>query len=221
MPSLWEAALETERRCFSNGILESNVTIKISSSSDSINTVPSKINGSGWGCIVRNLETIIVLVLLAFNFIPQRWHHSLTLPRWRIRDFATLTLTPQQSWYWCHQHNRSAYFSEFKKSSEVYSKNNNGPKTLPCGTPDTTLTSLLRQLSTIMRCGWFDRNCVNIANTDPQIPTEQSLWRMPKGWPYQRLHWNQSARSSCPLSNALCSVWDTHKSASQVSRPFR
>ena len=40
------------------------------------------------------LETIIVLVLLAFNFIPQRSHHSLTLPRSRIRDSATVTLTP-------------------------------------------------------------------------------------------------------------------------------
>ena len=36
-------------------------------------------NGSGWGCILRDLETIIVLVLLAFNFIPQRSHHAFTL----------------------------------------------------------------------------------------------------------------------------------------------
>ena len=27
--------------------------------------------------------------------------------------------------------------------------------------------------------------------------------------------------ASCPLSNALCIVWDTHKSASQVPRPLR
>ena len=27
---------------------------------------------------------------------------------------------------------------------EVYRRNNDGPKTLPCGTPDTTLTSFLR-----------------------------------------------------------------------------
>ena len=41
---------------------------------------------------MRDLETIIVLVLLAFNFIPQRSHHSLTLPRLWIRDSATATL---------------------------------------------------------------------------------------------------------------------------------
>ena len=52
------------------------------------------LNGGDWGCIVRDLETIIVLVLLAFNFIPQRSHHSLTLLRSRIRDSATATLTP-------------------------------------------------------------------------------------------------------------------------------
>ena len=37
---------------------------------------------------MRDLETIIVLVLLALNFIPQRSHHSLTLPWSRIRDSA-------------------------------------------------------------------------------------------------------------------------------------
>ena len=44
--------------------------------------------------IVRDLKTIIVFVVLALNFIPQRSHRSLTLPRSRIRDSATVTLTP-------------------------------------------------------------------------------------------------------------------------------
>ena len=52
------------------------------------------VNGGDWGCIVSELETVMVLVVLAFNFIPQRSHHSLTLPRSRIRDSATVTLTP-------------------------------------------------------------------------------------------------------------------------------
>ena len=46
------------------------------------------------GCIVRDQETIIVFVLLAFKFIPQMSHHSLTLPRSRLRDSATVTPTP-------------------------------------------------------------------------------------------------------------------------------
>ena len=49
--------------------------------------------GGDWGYIVRDLETIIVLVLLAFNFIPHRLHHSLTLLRSRFNDSATATLT--------------------------------------------------------------------------------------------------------------------------------
>ena len=53
---------------------------------------PPMVNVGGWGCIVLDLETIIVLVLLAFNFIPQRSHHALTLTRSRHRDSATATL---------------------------------------------------------------------------------------------------------------------------------
>ena len=68
--SLWEAALETERRCFSNVILKSNVTPNITRSSESSSTVPPIVNGCDSGCIVRDLETQIVLVLLSFNFVP-------------------------------------------------------------------------------------------------------------------------------------------------------
>ena len=44
---------------------------------------------------MSDLDTIIVLVLLTFNFNPQRSHHSLTLPRSQIRDSATVNLTPE------------------------------------------------------------------------------------------------------------------------------
>ena len=53
------------------------------------------------GCIVLEMEAIIVLVLLAFNFIPQMSHRSRTLPRSRIRNSATVTLTP---WGWQNSH---------------------------------------------------------------------------------------------------------------------
>ena len=67
IPSLREIVMETERRCFSKVILESNVTHNITRSSDSFSTVPPIVNRGDWGCIVRGLETIIVLVLRAFN----------------------------------------------------------------------------------------------------------------------------------------------------------
>ena len=63
-----------------------------------------------------------------------------------------------------------------EKSSEVYRRNNNGPKTLPCGTPDTTLTSLLRQPSTITWCDRFDRNSVNIDRTKPKYDLMESKY---------------------------------------------
>ena len=88
IPSLREAALETERRFFSKVILESNVTPNITRSSDSFSTVTPIVNGGDWGCIVRDLETIIVLVRLAIKVIPQRSLHSLALPR-------TRTMLPQ------------------------------------------------------------------------------------------------------------------------------
>ena len=69
--------------------------------SDSFSTLPPIVNGG-------DLETIIVLVLLAFNFILQRSHHSIILPRSLFGDSATVTLTtgdgPKS-----HRHNRSAY----------------------------------------------------------------------------------------------------------------
>ena len=79
-PSLWVVALETERRCFSNIILESNVTPNIPRSSDSFSTVQPIVHGGDSGCIVRDLETIIGLVLLALNLISQRSHYSQAFP---------------------------------------------------------------------------------------------------------------------------------------------
>ena len=63
----------------------------ITRSSDFFSTFLPIVNGSDWGCIVHDLESIIVLVLLTSNIIPQRSHQSLTLPRSRIRDSATIT----------------------------------------------------------------------------------------------------------------------------------
>ena len=48
-------------------------------------------------------------------------------------------------------------------------------KTLPCGTPDTTLTSLLRDPSTKTYCDRLDKNCVSTDNTEPPIPTAEPI----------------------------------------------
>ena len=71
--------LKSLRSCSGNrammllkGHLGIKFTANISWSSDSFSTVQPLVNGGDWGCIARDLETIIVLVLLAFNFVPKR-----------------------------------------------------------------------------------------------------------------------------------------------------
>ena len=88
IPSLWEAALETERRYFSKVIFESNITPNITRSSDSFSTVPPVVNGGDWGCRPRDYHSL-GLTSHSISSPMQRSHHSLTLPTSRIRDSVT------------------------------------------------------------------------------------------------------------------------------------
>ena len=105
-----ELQLETERRCFSKVMMiASKVTPNMARSSDSFRTVPSRVNVVDWGLIVCDRETIILLVLFAFSFIPERPHHLLTLLGSRFRDSATVTffhqwMAQQQSKWSQHKH---------------------------------------------------------------------------------------------------------------------
>ena len=164
---------KSSRSCFGNRakmfILESNVTPNISRSS-----APAQFSQSLMG--VTGAKTIIVL--LAFNVIFLKSHQLLTLPRGH--GSGTLHCC-SNAWGWHNSHQSGVIgitdqlISRMEKCSEVYTRDNNEPKTLLCRTPDTTLTSLLRQLSTITFCDRFDRNCVNIDKIETQIPTERSL----------------------------------------------
>ena len=119
-------------------LLKGHLWIKCHSQNNKVispfTTVPPIANGGDWGCIVRDLETIIVLVLLAFNFIPKMSHHSLTLPRSRIRTLLlqlwSLGMSKQPS-NWSHQHNRSAYFKKWKKAQKCTRGIITGPKRCP------------------------------------------------------------------------------------------
>ena len=89
IPSLWEAALETEKIHLKGdiGIKCHSQYIKV------IRLLHHSSANSYWGnweCIVHDLETIIVSVSLEFNFISQKSLHSRTLPRSRFRDSATV-----------------------------------------------------------------------------------------------------------------------------------
>ena len=65
--------LETDLRCLSKVILASNVKI-----ADSSNIVPSRVNAGQGIFTVRDLDTTMVLVLPAFNFIPHRFRDGHT-----------------------------------------------------------------------------------------------------------------------------------------------
>ena len=55
--------------------------------------------------------------------------------------------------------------------------------TLPCSTPDTVLTSLLLQPSTITCCDRFDRNCQYRQHINSNTPQNRACREIPDGWP--------------------------------------
>ena len=123
IPSLWEANLETVLKCFSMHIMESNVNSNIISlSSDSFSTVLPIVMG------VPGMHYGWPGALLAFNLIPQRSYHPLTLPKSRFKDSSIVTLLLLtnvccQYWWiynshqkWSHLHNLSGYTSEWKRT---------------------------------------------------------------------------------------------------------
>ena len=112
------SSLETERR-YSQKSSWKQMSLPIIFPLDSVSAAPTIVNGDGWGRVVRDLKTIIVLVLLAFNFTPQRSHYSPTRPRLQFSDAATVTLTAGMAYQitkWSHWHNRSSYSPECKKT---------------------------------------------------------------------------------------------------------
>ena len=130
IPSLWTATLEIALTIgvSSKVILASKVTSNIRRSADSSSTVPSRINRVYWGWIV------IVLVLLAFNFIPHRSHHILTPFRSRFRD--SVTATPLlgmalQLPKWSGQHNSRNCFTLWRKAARCTAGTNADPKHFP------------------------------------------------------------------------------------------
>ena len=112
-----------------------------------------------WGCIV------IIIVLVSFNFIPQRSHHSLTLPRSQIRDSATATQTPGDGTTAMKVESSAlpnqTVFQNGKKHRSVQQEQYRAQYT-SLRQSYTKLTNLLRQPSTITCYDRSDRKCLNI-----------------------------------------------------------
>ena len=87
----------------------------------------SWVNAVDWGWTVHYLVTIILLILLAFSFIPHRSNHSLTLFRSRFIDsvMATLSLWYIGSDIWFQDYRWEAsllcFQSSFSKTSYLES----------------------------------------------------------------------------------------------------
>ena len=106
LPSCSEAALETDRRCFSIVILESNVTPNITRSSDSFSTVEFRLyrrpdlDDGIFDCLLSSITAVQTdNVRASFPFVPdlnshhREWLGSTTINRHRVAavDFATVS----------------------------------------------------------------------------------------------------------------------------------
>ena len=104
--------------------IASNVAPSITRSADSFSTVPSIVNGVDCELIVHDLETIIVLVLLAFNFIPQR---GMGVSLGFIPQFPYTVIFHSPS----RQYNRIGCFPVLKKTLLCTGISTGNPRHLP------------------------------------------------------------------------------------------
>ena len=167
----------------------------------------------------------------------------LQVPTWRSgwqgRRVKTCLLSPPINWQRNRQSTRKlrpAARHDFTSTAVIHSEMNyclktiksiknadfsDNPKTLPWRTLYTTLTNLLQRLFTTTHSNLLGRNCVRTDNTEPPMPTVKSLKRIPWLFTLSKAAFKsiRTILASCPLSNAIFQLRDTHRSASQAPRP--
>ena len=169
--------------------------------------------------------TIIVVLLLTFNFIRHRSHHILTLLRSWFRDSVTATLSPI-GWHNSYQSGVVSItiklvFHFGRKPSWCTGGTTADPKHSSDNTPDTTLTILLRHPSTMIYCDQLYRNCQNRqhrTSNSHRAELVEDLWWLTVSKVTLKSIWTTLASS--PVSKAICKVCDNYRRASQVPRPF-
>ena len=102
IPNLWEAGLETERRCFSKVMLESNVTPNITRSSNPFSTVPPIVNGSDWAELCVSNGDYHSFGLTSIQFHPPKIT-PLTNPAKVTDQGLCHPNSDARGWHNCHQ----------------------------------------------------------------------------------------------------------------------
>ena len=104
----------------------------------------------------------------------------------------------------------------------MYNKNNNGPRTLPCGTPDMTSILELHTPSTLTLWVRLDKKFWNSFKIKPPNQASRNLNTRPPWLTLSKAAlksiWTSSR--SPPLSNSNWPVQMISKRASQVPKPF-
>ena len=225
IPTLLKAEASIALTCFSNVNLESRMSPKIFNSETISTTEPSITKSRNKGSTVWEWEISIPLVLLGFTNIPHLQHQLLITAKSSFNDAATDDLSrgsgmlqsKVESWAWP----TSSFWSSPGRSA-MYNKNNNGPRTLPCGTPDTISTLKLHTQSTLTLWVRLDKKFWNTIKIIPPTPASRNLKTRPPWWTLSKAALKSiwTSASSPPLSNSNWPAQTMSRRASQVTKLF-
>ena len=189
-------------------------------------TVPSKTKSGNKCSTVREREISIPLVLIGFSNIPHLLHQSLITAKSSFNDAATDDLSRGcgilQSKVDSSSSPSSTFWSSTEKKSAMYSEDNNGPRILPCTTPDTTPILELHASSTLTLWVWLDKKFWITFKIIPPTPASCNLSTSPPWLTLSKAAlksiWTRA--SSPPRSNSNWPAQRMSSRASQVPKLF-
>ena len=168
-----EAAID--RICPSNVNLLSKITQSILSSLITLSTSQPKARTRKCGRSVKERDIINALVLIVLTSMPHCLHQPSIRARSWFRDAITRGISRGEGTTAIKVEPLAFVkkaFSTISINSAVYNKNNNGPRTLPCGTPDTIGMLWLGTPSTTIFWERPLRNWQMVPRIAPPTPTD-------------------------------------------------
>ena len=124
--------------------------------------------------LLRALVNLIALILPGFILIPFSTAHSPRVPR-SFCNFSMSFLLVISLYITQSSAKSQTFESMFLQISFTYTRNSSGPKTVPCGTPEITLTSLDSCLPTLTLCVQPTRNSLTRTTTLEFTPEATSF----------------------------------------------